>query len=440
MLRVVTLGALVVAIVFVASLIFGGSSGYKYKFDFQSASGMVPGNHVMVGGSPIGKVTSVELTENNRVQMEVEIDRELHEGTAAVIRKSSLSSLHNHYISLMPGPDNAPVVPEGTSFGEGSTTTAVELDQFFDTFDEKTRKGWSNWIRGIAAIYAGEGAEAANRTFKYSGAAFSSTQRLMAELADQDTHLDRFVRNTSTFVTRLASVSPKLTELVSNANTALGAIAENNEELALALDELPPTLRQGNTTFANLRAALDDVEPMVAASGRAADAGLANYLKRDLRPVLKRARPVFNDLAIAASRPGPDNDTSDLLSSLIPLHPKAEPAVNAVVRALDANQDEVAEARAYAPDIFGSLAKIGSITASYDANGPFAKVTPTAPGVFQVNGTAIQPADSTVFGGLDVVTGGIQRCPGAGAKPIAGSNPFLDNGNLTGKCDPSQVP
>ncbi len=26
------------------------------------------------------------------------------------------------------------------------------------------------------------------------------------------------------------------------------------------------------------------------------------------------------------------------------------------------------------------------------------------------------------------------------AQPIAGSNPFLDNGNLTGKCDPSQVP
>ena len=71
MLRVVTLGALVVAIVFVASLIFKGDSGYKYSFDFQSASGMVTGNFVMVGGSPIGKVTSVELTENNRVKMDV---------------------------------------------------------------------------------------------------------------------------------------------------------------------------------------------------------------------------------------------------------------------------------------------------------------------------------------------------------------------------------
>ena len=439
MLRVVTLGALVVAIVFVASLIFKGDSGYKYTFDFQSASGIVKGNHVMVGGSPVGSITNVELTDDMRVEMEVEIDRELHEGTAAVIRKSSLSSIHNHYISLSPGPDNAPVVPEGHEFGEGATATAVELDQFFDMFDETTRKGWSNWIQGIAAIYAGEGAEDANKTFKYSGAAFSSTQRLMAELADQDTRLDQFVGNTSKFVTNLAEVSPQLTELVSNANTALGAIAENNTELALALDELPPTLRQGNTTFANLRAALDDVEPMIAASGRAADAGLANYLKNDLRPVLNRARPVFNDLALAAGRPGPNNDTSDLLSNLIPLHGRAEPAVNAVVRALNANQEEVSEMRAYSPDIFGSFNKLAGLLASYDANGPMAKVTPTATGVFQLNGTSIQPATTAAYGGLEVITG-INRCPGGGVQPITGSNPFLDNGNLTGKCDPTQVP
>jgi len=438
-LRVVTLGALVVAIVFVASLIFKGDSGYKYSFEFQTASGMVSGNFVMVGGSPIGKVTSVELTDDNRVKMDVEIDRKLHEGTSAVIRKSSLSSLHNHYISLQPGPDNEKTLPEGHEFGEGVTQTAVELDQFFDIFDKTTRKGWSNWIQGIAAIYAGNGAEGANKTFKYSGAAFSSTQRLMAELADQDTRLDQFVGNTSTFVTRLAKVSPQLTELVSNANTALGKIAENNESLALALDELPPTLRQGNTTFANLRAALDDVQPMIAASGRAADAGLAGYLKNDLRPVLNRARPVFNDLALAAGRPGPNNDTSDLLSQLIPLHGRAGPAVNAVVRALDANQEEVAEMRAYSPDIFSSFAKIGALAASYDAQGPYVKVTPTSTGVFQLNGNSIEPADTAVYGGLDVITG-LQRCPGGAATPIAGSNPFLDNGNLTGKCDPSQVP
>ena len=40
--------------------------------------------------------------------------------------------------------------------------------------------------------------------------------------------------------------------------------------LSLALEELPPTLRQGSTTFVNLRDSLDDVEALIRANGRAA--------------------------------------------------------------------------------------------------------------------------------------------------------------------------
>ena len=47
----------------------------------------------------------------------------------------------------------------------------------------------------------------------------------------------------------------------------------------------------------------------------------------------------------------------------------------------------------------------------------------------------------------DLEFGNFTRCPGGATQPIAGSNPFLDDGNLlTGgmgpnpKCDPSDVP
>lgn len=439
MLRVVTLGVLVCAIVLVASLIFGGDSGHKYTLKFQNAGLIVPGNQVLVGGHAIGTVKSVGLSDDNEAEMQISVDQLLHEGTTAIIRKSSLSSVHSHYIALTMGADNAPELEDDTILGEGSTTAAVELDQFFNVFDEKTRDGWRNYIRGVAAIYAGNAAEDANKTFKYTGASFSSTQRLFAELADQDTRLGEFVNNTSGFVTNLSEVAPQLTQSVSNSNTALGAIASENQSLSLALQELPPTLRQGNTTFVNLRAALDDVQPLLAANGRAADAGLAGFLKNNLRPVLKRAKPVFSDLATAASRPGPNNDLSDVESSLIPLHDVAEPAVDATIRNYNASQGEIAETRAYAPDIFSSFARLGASAANYDGNGHYARVRPTSTGLYQLNGTAIQPATTTVYGGLNLIPG-INRCPGGSVQPIAGSNPFLDNGNLVGKCDPSQVP
>lgn len=439
MLRVVTLGVLVCAIVFIATLIFGGESGHKYTLKFQNAGLIVPGNQVMVGGHPIGSVKSVGLSENNQAEMKITVDEPLREGTTAIIRKSSLSSVHNHYIALTMGPDNAPEMDDDTILGEGSTTTAVELDQFFDVFDESTRDGWRNFIRGVSSIYAGDGAEGGNKTFKYSTSSFSSTQRLFAELADQDSKLDQFVKNTSGFVTNLSEVAPNLTNLVSNANTALGAIADENESLSLALDELPPTLRQANTTFVNLRLALDDVEPLIRANGRAADAGLANFLKTQLRPVLTRAKPVFGNLATAASKPGPNNDLSDLESSLIPLQRTAKPAVDAAIGGLNASQEEVSEVRAYAPDILNTFSRLGATTANYDASGHYARVRPTATGLSQLNGSAIEPATTEIYGGLDFI-GPPQRCPGGSVEPIAGSNPFLDNGNLVGKCDPGQVP
>ncbi len=439
MLRVVTLGLLVCAVVLAAALVFNSKGGYKYTLEFQNAAGIVPRNLVMVGGHAVGSVNSVELSEDNQARMEIELDDPIHEGTTAIIRRSSLSSVHGHYISLTPGADNRPEMEEGSTLGEGATTTAVELDQIFDMFDPKTRKGWSDWIQGIASIYRGEGGANANRTFKYSGASFSSTQRLMAELSDQDTHLDKFVRNTSGFVTNLASVAPELTEMVSNANTALGAIANENQSLSLALRELPPTLRQANTTFVNLRAALDDLDPLYAAQGRAAGAGLAGFLKNDVRPVLKRARPVFADLATANSRPGANNDLSDVLTSLIPLHDVADPAVTAAIRGMNASQEEVSEFRAYSPDVFGGLGRLGAATANYDANGHYARVRPTAMGPMQLNGTNIEPKTGAIYGGLDFLSN-FQRCPGGATQPIPGSNPFLDGGNLAGKCDPTQTP
>jgi phospholipid/cholesterol/gamma-HCH transport system substrate-binding protein len=438
-LRVVTLVVLVCAVVLVASLIFRGGGGYEYKLKFENVSLIVPGNLIMVGGHPVGSVQSVGLSPENLAEMGIELDEPMREGATFIVRKSSLSSVHNHYISMTPGPDNAPEVPEGTTLGEESTTAAVEIDQFFDIFDARTRRGWSDVIQGAASIYAGDAAEGANKTFKYGGASFSSTQRLMAELSDQDSKLDQFVKNVSGLMTTLAEVSPNLTNMVSNANTALGAIASENEALAQALSELPPTLRQGNTTFVNLRAALDDVEPLLRANGRAADAGLASFLRSDVAPVLRRLKPVASDLATVASKPGPSNDASELLSALIPLERTARPSFNAAIGALNASQEELSETRAYAPDILNSFAKLGAATANYDASGPYARVRPTATGVYQQNGTVIEPATTATYSGLDFISG-IQRCPGGTTQPIAGSNPFLDEGKLVGKCDPGQVP
>jgi hypothetical protein len=109
------------------------------------------------------------------------------------------------------------------------------------------------------------------------------------------------------------------------------------------------------------------------------------------------------------------------------------------VAALNASQEEISETRAYSPDIFNAFGKLGAASANYDASAHYARVRPTATGLSQLNGTTIEPADTEIYGGLELISG-INRCPGGSTQPILGSNPFLDGGNLVGKCDPSQVP
>ena len=61
----------------------------------------------------------------------------------------------------------------------------------------------------------------------------------------------------------------------------------------------------------NLRATLDDLDVLVAAS-KPATKDLARFL-RELRPLVHDARPTVADLRTLVRRDGSDNDLTDLL-------------------------------------------------------------------------------------------------------------------------------
>jgi phospholipid/cholesterol/gamma-HCH transport system substrate-binding protein len=436
--RVLTIGAVAAAIVLIAVLVLGGSSGHHYKLLFQTGGQLVKGNEVQIGGSPVGTVDSLTLTPDNQAEIAVTVDQQLHEGTTAIIRSTSLSGVANHYISLSPGPDNAPKLADDATLHGDSTTTPVDLDQLFDTFNARTRRGLQGVIQGFAATYSGN-TKQANETYKYFAPSLSATDRLLKELGSDQQVLTDFLVNGGKVVTAIAERRNDLTSLVSNANTALGAVADQNRSLDQALQVLPPTLRQANTTFVNLRAALDDLDPLVNTSKRATK-NLNPFLLR-LRPVLHRAVPVFTNLRRTVTRPGPHNDLGELVKELVPLHKRGAPASRTGIRALNASQPTIAFARPYAPDLIGSFSKLGSVSGYYDGNGHYARVEAASFNVFSYdqltqNLVPIPPQDK--FNGFDFNL--YTPCPGSTTQPVAGSNPFLDQGNLNGECDPSDVP
>ena len=75
-----------------------------------------------------------------------------------------------------------------------------------------------------------------------------------------------FLVKTSDLVTNVARRSADLTGLVGHLSTTTGALAAERVPLGQSLRELPGFMRLANTTFVNLRSALDDLTPLVNAS------------------------------------------------------------------------------------------------------------------------------------------------------------------------------
>ena len=120
----------------------------------------------------------------------------------------------------------------------------MDIDTLFNTLDARTRRGLRNVVRGFGDQYDGKGEQAREAT-KYFSPFLVSTSNLTRELALDQKILERFVTDTSTAVSAIAERRDDLADLVSNANTAFGAIAAESAALDRALELLPDTLRKG---------------------------------------------------------------------------------------------------------------------------------------------------------------------------------------------------
>jgi phospholipid/cholesterol/gamma-HCH transport system substrate-binding protein len=441
--RAAAVGSLIVAIVAVGVLMFGSGGGTEYTLHLQSANQLVKGNDVTVGGLSVGEVTDIQLSEDNQADIKVEIKDEdfapLHEGTEATVRVTSLPSVANRYISLRPGPNNAPEISEGGTLETDQTTNAVDLDQLFNTLDPKTRTGLQKTLQGFAGWYAGQSGNL-NKTFKYLGPSLGNFTRVMQELGrDQKAFTDLVVQGARA-TSAIAQRRGDLADLVSNGNTFARAIAAENESFDRALAAFPDVLQEGSKTFVNLRGALVELNKLTNAS-KPLTKSLKPYLA-DLAGLLKTMRPTFKSLRLLVNNPGPHNDSADILRRFPSLEQLARKSTKNSVAALKSSQDEVEFLRPYAPDISAWLTHFAQVPAYYDANGHWARVLPIFNGFSFDQGAnqlnSLSPAERRTA----ELHGGNHFCPGAATQPATdGSNPFTDDGRLTADdCNPSQRP
>jgi phospholipid/cholesterol/gamma-HCH transport system substrate-binding protein len=295
--------------------------------------------------------------------------------------------------------------------------------------------------------------------WQYLNPAIASTSMLFREINRDTGKFTNFIVKSGNLVSDIATRQSDLSALVRNLSTTTSAIAAQHTALGQSIQELPGFMRLANTTFVNLRSALDDLQPLVDASKPVAPK--LNSLLQQLRPLAEESVPTVRDLSNIVKKPGPDNDLIDLTKLGVPVaavtvhdvkangarRPGAFPQSTV---ALNDSTPELATDRPYAVDLTGWFEGY-SHPGGIDANGSYSRVAPVI-GVGSIENGAFNvipqlltnPLLRTIlaFGGngTSSSTGGLlttgqgDRCPGSIER---GGIYFPESGY---PCDPKQVP
>jgi phospholipid/cholesterol/gamma-HCH transport system substrate-binding protein len=443
--RLLAGGALALAVLALLLIFLTRDSSHEYKLVFENAGQLVKGDLVRIGGSPVGEIDAIELTDDGRAEITAAVDDDyapLHAGTTAVIRAQGLVGTANRYVDVSPAPNFKEPLEDGATIEGDSTRSIVELDQLFNTLDPKTRDGLDHVLQGFADYYSGKEGQG-NKTARYFPPALASFQRLFSELNRDSDSLQELLVESSKAFSQVSDRKGDLTNLVTNAADTTAALSSDTESLRRALVNLPPALRQGRETLASLRGpAIDDLERFVLASEEPARV-LPGFLRK-LRPFVSRSVPTFGRLSAMFNTKGKGNDLYDAMRDLPPLAKLADGAFPRAQKALRDSTPIFSFIRPYTPDLVSWLKSFGGAFAPYDANGHYARTVAVfdayefvddAEGGHLVPKSLEQRGDSP-----NLRTGQLRRCPGAVAPSPDGSAPFVDTGDLANAdCDPSQV-
>ncbi len=470
--RLASVGVLLLTATLTLVLLLGSGGddedAYSVTAEFENASQLVGGERVVVGGVAAGLVEEIRLGPQGQALVTFSVAPEfapLPRGTVATVRSYSISGLANRQVQLTipaTGKDGAEI-PDGGTMTQAETVSEVDIDAVFNSLDDRTIRNLKRVIAGLETSFAGVG-EQANRGLRYANPLLSTSRAVVGELVSDRSVLRQMLVQTAGVSGALAPRATELSALVADASRAMGALARRRGDLALTIAELPDFLREFNTTAVNLRATLDDLDPLVVASMPVAEQ-LPAFMEA-LRSTSRRAVPTVADLDALVGSPGSANDLTELL---LAVPPTAEVAVgdgeigggDLDCAEADAGDDDFGDGaldetscalvnslptisylRAYTPELLAWINDFGT-SGVYDANGGIGRIagifntfTPSTstglPDVTLLPQSPEQQLDSLTVGQNSRCPGSLERDPGDG------STPYTEGGTLN--CDPAQVP
>jgi virulence factor Mce-like protein len=341
----VLIGAATTLVVIVAVfLAYNANSGlpfvptYELKAEVPNAANLVKGNDVRIGGTRVGAVTDIapqqhpdgSVTAVLTLKMETVV-KPLPVDSTVIVRPRSALGLK--YVQITKGTSSDGFDDGATIPLRNARPEPVEIDQFLNMFDDKTRAASQSNLIEFGNGFAGRG-EDLNRAIEDANPLLVNLTPVMQNLADPQTQLGRFVRALGRTAGIVAPAAASQAELFRNLDITFGALA--NVARPFLQDSIslgPPALDQGIKDFpqqrpflANSEALFRELRPGVHTFAATAPT-LANALTIGT-PTLERSvafnnrlKPLFAALERFAEDPLVTRGLRDLTSTVTILAP-----------------------------------------------------------------------------------------------------------------------
>jgi len=309
----ILVGAVTVLVVIVAVfLAYNANNGlpfvstYNLKARVPNADALVKGNEVRIGGVRVGvvkKVVPVQLA-NGAVAAELSLSLDKNaeplpvDSTITIRPKSALGL---KFLQVTPGSSE-----KGFKAGEMIPVTAakpepVDIDQFFDMFDEKTRDAIRQNLSGFGNALAGRGPQL-NEAIGALRRLVVSGQPILRKLAEPSTNFAGFWRSLSALSATVATVAETQARMFVALDRTFAAFARVSRPfIQETIEKSPPTLDEVNADLPAIRPFLEDSAKFFTAlqPGAKALARTSPVIAESLHagiPVLNASPVLYNQL------------------------------------------------------------------------------------------------------------------------------------------------
>ena len=287
---------------------------YSLSATLPSASNLVEGNEVRVGGFRVGVVDRIGTTtktvagRNKAVAViHMKLDKKIEPlsiDTGVLIRQRSALGLK--YVQLTPGTSRTTFKP-GDTIPLTQASLPVEFDDFLNTFDQGLRDDSRTSLQGYGDALAGRG-ESINLALQELPRFFGSLSRVMDALNDESTQLDQFFLQIGRAAAQVAPVDETQAQLFTNMADTFEAFSRDPAALQATIEEAPLTLQAGIESFPVQRPFLADF------------AELSNRLRPAVQE-LPRSLPVINSALVEGQQVLPrtvrfNRRTEDVLAAV----------------------------------------------------------------------------------------------------------------------------